>query len=53
VDRRGLPTDGVPPDPDLGGVVLPTAGELAALARWRAYLSGGVASYARRATGRR
>jgi deoxyribodipyrimidine photo-lyase len=42
----GLPTDGVPADPDLGGVVLPEAGERAALARWRAYLSTGVASYA-------
>ncbi len=43
----GLPTDGVPPDPDLGSVVLPEAGERAALARWRTYLSDGVASYAR------
>ena len=43
----GLPTDGVPADPDLGGVLLPEAGERAALARWRAYLSDGVASYAR------
>jgi len=43
----GLPTDGVPPDPDLGAVVLPAAGERAALARWQSYLQQGVASYAR------
>jgi deoxyribodipyrimidine photo-lyase len=43
----GLQTDGVPPDPDLGGVVLPEAGERAALARWRTYLEQGVGSYAR------
>ena len=43
----GLPTDGVPADPDLGDVVLPEAGERAALTRWRTYLAGGVASYDR------
>ena len=42
----GLPTDGVPADPELGSVVLPEAGEQAALDRWRAYVSGGVATYA-------
>lgn len=41
----GLPTDGVPADPDLGGVRLPPAGEPAALARWREFLDDGVATY--------
>ena len=43
----GLPSDGVPADPDLGGVVLPEAGERAALARWRAFVADGAAEYAR------
>ena len=43
----GLPTEGVPADPDLGTVVLPEAGERAALARWRAFVEDGVAGYAR------
>ena len=42
----GLSTQGVPPDPDLADVVLPPAGELAALARWRVYLERGAATYA-------
>jgi deoxyribodipyrimidine photo-lyase len=42
----GLPTDGVPDDPDLGGVVLPDAGERAATARWKAFLGAGASSYA-------
>ena len=42
-----LPTDGVPPDPDLGGVVLPEAGERAAVARWKAWVVDGAAAYAR------
>ena len=42
----GLPTDGVPADPDLGGVVLPEAGERAATARWKAFLGRGASSYA-------
>jgi deoxyribodipyrimidine photo-lyase len=42
----GLRTDGVPGDPDLGSVELPEAGERAGLARWRAYVERGVASYA-------
>ena len=43
----GLPSDGVPADPELGRVVLPEAGERAALARWRAFVGDGVAGYAR------
>ena len=43
----GLPTDGVPADPDLHGVVLPAAGETAALDRWRTFVGEGVAGYAR------
>jgi len=42
----GLPTDGVPPDPDLGGVALPPAGERAALERWRHYRGTGLSAYA-------
>ncbi len=42
----GLPTDGVPADPDLGGVVLPEAGERAATARWKAFLGSGASAYA-------
>ena len=42
----GLPTDGVPPDPELDGVRLPEAGERAALARWRAYRDAGLSAYA-------
>ncbi len=41
----GLSTDGVPADPDLGDVVLPPAGELAARARWREFLDGDVGAY--------
>jgi deoxyribodipyrimidine photo-lyase len=42
----GLPSDTVPPDPDLGGVALPDAGEEAALARWAAFLTEGAPAYA-------
>ncbi len=42
----GLPTDGVPPDPELGGVRLPPAGESAALERWAAYCDSGLSAYA-------
>jgi deoxyribodipyrimidine photo-lyase len=42
----GLASDGVPPDPDLGDVVLPEAGERAALDRWRSYRDGGLSAYA-------
>jgi deoxyribodipyrimidine photo-lyase len=42
----GLASDGVPPDPDLGGVELPEAGERAALARWRHYRETGLSAYA-------
>ena len=41
-----LPTDGVPPDPDLGDVRLPEAGEAAALTTWQAFAADGAASYA-------
>ncbi len=42
----GQPTDGVPADPDLHGVVLPEAGERAALARWAAFVERGAGTYA-------
>ena len=42
----GLPSTGVPGDPDLGRVVLPEPGERAAAARWHAFLGRGVSSYA-------
>jgi deoxyribodipyrimidine photo-lyase len=42
----GLPSDGVPADPDLGDVQLPPAGELAALERWRHYRETGLSAYA-------
>ena len=41
----GLPTDGVPDDPDLGTVVLPPAGETAALQRWGAFVGRGAQAY--------
>ncbi len=41
----GLPTDGVPADPDLGGVVLPPAGEAAALERWAGFVGGRAHAY--------
>jgi deoxyribodipyrimidine photo-lyase len=41
----GLPTDGVPDDPDLGGVVLPEAGERAALRRWAAFREQSLSAY--------
>ncbi len=44
----GLPDDGVPDDPDLGDLVLPEAGERAALGRWRRFLAEGARSYADR-----
>jgi len=42
----GLPSDGVPADPDLGTVQLPPAGELAALAAWQDFLGRGASGYA-------
>jgi deoxyribodipyrimidine photo-lyase len=42
----GLPSDGVPADPELGDVRLPPAGELAALERWRHYRDTGLSAYA-------
>jgi len=44
----GLPTDGVPADPELGAVQLPPAGEQAALDRWKEFLAEGVAHYGER-----
>ena len=41
----GVPTGVLPEDPDLGGVVLPDAGEAAALDCWRRWLERGVSSY--------
>lgn len=43
-----LPTEceGIPAEPDLGDLVLPPAGEAAALARWDDFRSGALASYA-------
>ncbi|HWH30910.1 MAG TPA: deoxyribodipyrimidine photo-lyase, partial [Mycobacteriales bacterium] len=41
-----LPTDGVPPDAELGAVALPPAGERAALERWRHYRATGLSAYA-------
>ncbi len=42
----GLGTDGVPADPDLGDVVLPPAGEAAALATWKAFVGARATAYA-------
>ena len=44
----GMATDGVPDDPDLGDVVLPGAGERAAVERWSEFLDDGATSYAAR-----
>ncbi len=41
----GLPGEDVPPDPDLGGVRLPPAGERAARARWRQFLDEAAGRY--------
>ena len=43
-----LATDGVPADPELDGVVLPAAGERAALDRWAEFVEDGATSYAER-----
>ncbi len=42
----GLPTDGVPADPDLGDVVLPPSGERAALERWGQFVGTRAPAYA-------
>jgi deoxyribodipyrimidine photo-lyase len=42
----GLPSDGVPADPDLGGVQLPPAGEVAALTTWQEFLERAASGYA-------
>ena len=41
----GIATDGVPDDPDLGTVVLPAAGETAALERWGRFVGTSAPSY--------
>ena len=41
----GLRSDGIPRDPDLGGVQLPASGERAALQRWRAFRERALPSY--------
>ncbi|MCA1722402.1 MAG: DNA photolyase family protein [Actinobacteria bacterium] len=41
----GIRSEGVPPDPDLGGVVLPPAGEAAATQRWEDFREQALASY--------
>jgi len=41
----GLRSDGIPADPDLGGVRLPAAGERAALQRWRTFRERALPSY--------
>ena len=47
MDESGpLASDGIPDEPDLGDTVLPESGEAAALERWEAFRSGGLASYA-------
>lgn len=43
-----LGTDGLPDEPDLGGLELPDAGEAAALDRWHDFLDHGVTDYADR-----
>ncbi len=43
----GVPSDGVPEDPDLGDVVLPEPGEAAALHRWRTWHERAGADYDR------
>ena len=45
VPWRACPSDGVPDDPDLGGTVLPEAGEEAAHRRLEAFLADRVGSY--------
>jgi deoxyribodipyrimidine photo-lyase len=46
VDFTSAPSDGLPSEPDLGGTVLPEAGEEAARARWAEFRDGGLAGYA-------
>jgi deoxyribodipyrimidine photo-lyase len=41
----GVPSDGAPPAPDLGGVVLPPAGEDAALAAWERFRDERLSGY--------
>ena len=43
--RRRRRASRCPPEPDLGGLTLPEAGEAAALARWQAFLDGALAGY--------
>ncbi|GAC1440050.1 MAG: deoxyribodipyrimidine photo-lyase [Mycobacteriales bacterium] len=41
----GVPDDGVPPDPDVTGIDLPPAGEVAALERWSRFTQTSAPSY--------
>ena len=43
---RGVEGEPLPPEPDLGDMVLPEAGEQAALRRWHAFHTGPLAGYA-------
>jgi len=42
----GVPSEGVPDDPELGGTTLPPAGELAARSRWAEFTRAALAGYA-------
>jgi deoxyribodipyrimidine photo-lyase len=41
----GVSSEPMPPEPDLAGVTLPSAGEPAAQARWRAFVEGPLSGY--------
>jgi len=45
---RGVDSEPLPDEPDLGGLVLPPAGEAAARDRWREFLATGLADYRER-----
>jgi deoxyribodipyrimidine photo-lyase len=42
---RTVASEELPPEPDLGELVLPEVGEAAALARWAEFLDGGLSGY--------
>jgi deoxyribodipyrimidine photo-lyase len=42
---RGVESEGLPEEPDLGGLRLPDVGERAALERWRRFTDGPLATY--------
>jgi deoxyribodipyrimidine photo-lyase len=44
---KGVASQRIPDDPDLGGTVLPAAGEAAAIRRWEAFRDEALAGYAR------